>query len=52
MDGAIADSTPTSLGARSRRCIVSGEVLPEARLMRFVADPVGEAQLDARLHHR
>jgi hypothetical protein len=29
-------------GARERRCIVTGEVLPEARLLRFVLGPEGE----------
>jgi hypothetical protein len=33
-------------GARSRRCIVTGEVLPEGRLMRFVADPDGQVVPD------
>ena len=29
-------------GSRLRRCIVTGDVLPEARLIRFVASPDGE----------
>jgi predicted RNA-binding protein YlxR (DUF448 family) len=29
-------------GSRERRCIVTGEVLPEARLLRFVVAPDGE----------
>jgi hypothetical protein len=34
------DTTPTrALSARERRCIVTGEVLPEARLLRFVVAP-------------
>lgn len=28
-------------GSRERRCIATGEVLPEARLVRFVVDPEG-----------
>src|SRR5471032_3654676 len=32
---------------RERRDIVSGEVLPESRLMRFVADPDGQVVPDA-----
>jgi predicted RNA-binding protein YlxR (DUF448 family) len=41
-------------GTRNRRCIVTGEVLPEARLVRFVAGPDGrivpdvEAKLPGR----
>ena len=43
-----------TLGARERRCIVTGEVLPEARLLRFVIAPDGtvvpdvEAKLPGR----
>ena len=33
--------------ARMRRCIVSGDVLPEARLLRFAADPEGRVIVDA-----
>jgi len=32
--------------ARNRRCIVSGEILTEARLLRFVADPDGHVAVD------
>jgi uncharacterized protein len=32
---------------RERRCIVSGTVMPENRLMRFVADPDGQVVPDA-----
>src|SRR2546423_14953161 len=41
-------------GMRERRCIATGEVLPEARLIRFVVDPQGsivpdvEAKLPGR----
>ena len=31
---------------RSRRCIVSGEILPEGRLLRFVADPESRIVVD------
>jgi predicted RNA-binding protein YlxR (DUF448 family) len=34
------------VGARTRRCLVTGEVLPEGRLMRFVAAPDGQAVPD------
>jgi len=33
-------------GSRERRCIVTGEVLPEARLLRFVLSPDGQAVPD------
>src|SRR4051812_10985748 len=33
--------------ARERRDIVSGEVLPDSRLLRFVADPDGQVVPDA-----
>ena len=45
---ALADSadvsTPSSrlTGARERRCIVTGHILPEARLLRFVLAPDGD----------
>jgi predicted RNA-binding protein YlxR (DUF448 family) len=41
-------------GARTRRCIVTGDVLPEARLLRFVADPASQIVVDvaARLPGR
>ncbi len=29
-------------GSRERRCIVTGEVLPEARLLRFALSPDGQ----------
>ena len=32
---------------RERRCIVSGEVMPDSRLIRFVADPDGNVVPDA-----
>jgi uncharacterized protein len=44
----------TMSGMRERRCIATGEVLPEARLIRFVVDPQGsivpdvEAKLPGR----
>ena len=34
------------LGARARRCLVTGDVLPEGRLMRFVAAPDGQVVPD------
>jgi len=39
---------------RERRCIVTGEVLPEARLIRFVSDPDGNIvpDIDAKLPGR
>ena len=33
-------------GSRTRRCIVSGETLPEGRLVRFVVDPEGQVVPD------
>lgn len=33
-------------GSRTRRCIVSGETLPEGRLIRFAVDPEGQAVPD------
>jgi len=33
-------------GSRERRCIVTGEILPEARLVRFVLDPAGSVVPD------
>jgi predicted RNA-binding protein YlxR (DUF448 family)/ribosomal protein L30E len=33
-------------GSRERRCIVTGEMLPEARLLRFVLSPDGQAVPD------
>ena len=48
------DLAPRMDASRTRRCIVSGDVLPEGRLMRFVAGPDGivvpdvEAKLPGR----
>ena len=39
--GAEKKSAWAPKGARTRRCIVTGEVLPEDRLIRFVAGPEG-----------
>jgi len=41
-------------GSRTRRCIVSGEVLPEGRLVRFVAAPDGQVvpDIEAKLPGR
>jgi predicted RNA-binding protein YlxR (DUF448 family)/ribosomal protein L30E len=41
-------------GTRDRRCIATGEVLPEARLVRFVVDPEGTLMpdVDGRLPGR
>jgi predicted RNA-binding protein YlxR (DUF448 family) len=41
-------------GSRTRRCIVSGEVLPEGRLVRFAVAPDGEVvpDVDAKLPGR
>src|SRR5689334_12542245 len=33
-------------GSRMRRCILSGDILPEARLLRFVAGPDGQVVPD------
>ena len=41
------DETNDVRGARERRDIVSGEVMPDSRLMRFVADPDGNVVPDA-----
>src|SRR5579871_2266230 len=41
------DAVPLG-SSRSRRCIVTGEILPEARLVRFVLDPVGNVVPDVR----
>ena len=35
-----------TMGARDGRCIVSGEVMPDSRLIRFVAGPDGEVVPD------
>lgn len=47
------DSTVMA-GTRDRRCIATGEVLPEARLVRFVVDPEGTLvpDIDGRLPGR
>ena len=37
---------PAGLSARSRKCIATGDVLPEARLVRFVADPDDRVVVD------
>jgi hypothetical protein len=41
-------------GSRTRRCIVSGDVLPEGRLLRFVAGPGGQVvpDIEAKLPGR
>ena len=41
-------------GSRERRCIVTGEIMPEARLVRFVLDPAGTVvpDIDAKLPGR
>lgn len=41
-------------GTRDRRCIATGEVMPEARLVRFVVDPEGTLvpDIDGRLPGR
>jgi predicted RNA-binding protein YlxR (DUF448 family) len=47
-----AEHTPSAKAAaraehaRERRCIVTGDVLPEARLIRFVADPASRVTVD------
>lgn len=49
-----APKTKNDVSARERRCIASGEVLPDAALIRFVAGPDGEvvADLTAKLPGR
>ena len=42
-----AVSGPSDARARARRCIVTGEILPEARLLRFVRAPDGVIVPDA-----
>lgn len=44
----------TAGGLRERRCIVTGEVLPEARLVRFAASPDGQVvpDIEAKLPGR
>jgi predicted RNA-binding protein YlxR (DUF448 family) len=50
MSEAAAASSPEEhverAQARTRRCIVTGDVLPEARLLRFAADPGGKVVVD------
>ncbi len=41
-----AGNTRAAHQLRSRRCIASGEVLPEGRLLRFVADPQSRVVVD------
>jgi uncharacterized protein len=41
-----AGAAPALEHGRTRKCIVSGDVLPEARLLRFVADPEGRVVVD------
>src|SRR5476649_264008 len=43
----VAEKLGETDDMRERRDIVSGEVLPENRLMRFVADPDGQVVPDA-----
>jgi predicted RNA-binding protein YlxR (DUF448 family) len=44
--GQNAAHAVASNGLRTRRCIASGEVLPEGRLLRFVADPESRVVVD------
>ena len=41
MTGLVHKAEETEHGSRERRDIVSGEIMPEHRLLRFVADPDG-----------
>src|SRR5438105_13271638 len=41
MQSVLTQAERPENGMRERRCIVTGEVLPEARLIRFVLDPDG-----------
>jgi uncharacterized protein len=52
LESAVAVSTTD--GSRERRCIVSGEILPEGRLVRFVAGPDGQVvpDIEAKLPGR
>jgi predicted RNA-binding protein YlxR (DUF448 family) len=43
---AMSPSATRGAHARERRCLVSGDVLPEARLIRFVADPDARVTVD------
>jgi hypothetical protein len=49
-----AETVSTMSGSRERRCIVSGEILPEGRLVRFVAGPDGQVvpDIEAKLPGR
>ena len=44
--GRKAERAGASASARSRRCIASGEILPEGELLRFVADPQSRVVVD------
>lgn len=46
MTAATAKKRDTEHDGRERRCIVTGEVLPEAQLIRFVEDPQGQVVPD------
>ena len=39
-----ADADGSGSGSRQRRCIVTGEIMPDSRLVRFVAAPDGQRQ--------
>jgi hypothetical protein len=42
----IAEPDEAMSGSRTRRCIVTGDMLPEGRLLRFVVDPEGRVVPD------
>ena len=46
MQSVLTKAESRTSGIRERRCIASGEVLPEARLIRFVLDPEGSVVPD------
>src|SRR5438874_1615083 len=46
MQSALTKAESSEGGMRERRCIASGEMLPEARLIRFVVDPEGSVVPD------
>ena len=50
----ICDEEGEMSGSRARRCIVTGEVLPEGRLLRFAASPDGRVvpDIEAKLGGR
>jgi uncharacterized protein len=54
LESALAEADGRMSGSRTRRCIATGEVLPEGRLLRFVVGPDGcvvpdvEAKLPGR----